>query len=328
MTDRLYIRVDGNAMIGLGHLMRCIALGQMLKGSFDITFFCKTIPDKLMEVLSKNKFGLEKISDEIRFLDKLKSDDIVVLDGYDFDTNYQKKIKKSGCKLVCIDDLHDKEFIADLIINHAPGVKAEDYRAQEYTRFAIGPEYALLRPAFLWQAQEMRVIKKAETVFICFGGTDNRNLTEEILSSVLTFLEFRKIIVVTGTEFSNLDSLKRIVARDERVSHHHAVNEQELLALMRISDLAIVPSSVILFEALAAGCKVISGYYVDNQREIYLGFLALNCFIDAKNFASAHLINSLRKVNEHSTIRIFDGKSSGRLLNIIKKLNDASPNIS
>ena len=42
---------------------------------------------------------------------------IVVLDGYHFDTNYQTKIKQKGCKLVCIDDLHDKHFVADIIIH-------------------------------------------------------------------------------------------------------------------------------------------------------------------------------------------------------------------
>ena len=39
------------------------------------------------------------------FLNKLTGDEIVVLDGYQFDSNYQKEIKNKESKLVCIDDV-------------------------------------------------------------------------------------------------------------------------------------------------------------------------------------------------------------------------------
>ncbi len=58
---------------------------------------------------------------------------IVVLDGYHFGTNYQKQIKLKGAKLVCIDDMHDKEFVADLIINHIPRITPQDYNVQPFT---------------------------------------------------------------------------------------------------------------------------------------------------------------------------------------------------
>lgn len=328
MNNKVYIRVDGSAMIGLGHLVRCTAFAHMLKDHFDIVFVCKEIPGSLREVLNSNQFALENISEEDIFFNKLKSKDIVVLDGYDFGTVYQRQIKQIGCKLVCIDDLHNMEFVADLIINHAPGIVSADYKTQDNTRFALGTSYALLRPAFLKQAKNIRVIERVETVLICFGGSDNKNLTERALDAVRNFGAFKRIIVITGSEFSYLNSLNRSIHDDNRVSHYHAVNEQQLLELMLVSDLAIVPSSVILFEALAAGCKVISGYYVDNQKEIYNGFLSLNSFIDAGDFDSVCLINSLKKANEHSTIRIFDGESSGRLLKCIKNLNNVSSNIS
>ena len=73
---------------------------------------------------------------------------MVVIDGYQFDTEYQQKVKKSGASLVCLDDLHNQHFVADIIINHAPGVDPGKYSAEPYTQYLLGPSYALLRPAF------------------------------------------------------------------------------------------------------------------------------------------------------------------------------------
>lgn len=317
VKPKVYFRTDGGPEIGLGHLVRCIALAHMLKKDYNIFFVCTEIPTKIKNELEENQFALLEI-EEFHFFNLIKPDDIVVLDGYHFDTLYQKKIKAKGAKLVCIDDLHDQEFVADLIINHAPGVKQEDYHAQPYTQFALGLEYALLRPAFLEQAKKVRKIEKTETLLICFGGSDNKNLTERILEFVLKFAEFKKIIVVTGASYKYLKTLNIIIEANKKIVHYHEVNEKEMLMLLLDTHLAIVPASGILFEVLAAGCKAISGYYIDNQINIYKGFLAFEAIIDAKNFRSEYLLNSLSKIKDNSTVRVLDGKSADRLLEKIK----------
>ena len=45
------------------------------------------------------------------FLSHLQGDEIVVLDNYFFTTDYQRAIKQKGCRLVCIDDMHDKHYV-------------------------------------------------------------------------------------------------------------------------------------------------------------------------------------------------------------------------
>lgn len=326
MKSEIYIRADGSPKIGLGHLIRCIALSHMLKNDFDIIFVSKEIPEKIKSELEESQFSLLEIDDSV-FFDLITPKDIVVLDGYHFDTNYQKKIKAKGVKLICIDDLHDKEFVADLIINHAPGVKPLDYKIEPYTQFALGAEYALLRPAFLEQAKKVRKIEKTETVLICFGGADYKNLTESVLNVILAFDEFKNIIVVTGFSYKYLKTLNQLIETDKRICHYHGVSEKEMLVIMLKSDVAIVPASGILYEVLIAGCKVISGYIVDNQIGIYKGFLGLNAFIDAKNFTSEYLINSLSKIKDNSNSRVLDGKSSYRLLEKIKNLKNVCSDI-
>lgn len=323
---QIYFRTDGSTQTGLGHLVRCIALAQMLKKMFQIVFVCEKIPEKIVGEVNKNGFVLKRIQNESEFFNILKPEDIVVLDGYHFDTAYQKKINSLKCKLVCIDDLHDKEdkeFAADLIINHAPGLKPQDYQAQPYTQFALGPAHALLRPVFLKQASKDRKIDKIETVLICFGGSDQKNVTESTLKVVLEYRLLKKIIVVTGAAYNYLEILRNSFL-DNRVKYYNAIEEDELLTLMLEADLAIVPASGILFEALAAGCKIISGYYVDNQKIVARNFKLINAFESAEDFSSENLKKAIDRSFKdiQKTIKIIDGKSGQR--NLFNFLNIAT----
>jgi spore coat polysaccharide biosynthesis predicted glycosyltransferase SpsG len=164
MLNKVFIRADGSSEIGLGHLIRCNALALMLKNEFQIIFACKEIPIEIFTKISNNGFHIQSIDSEDDFFKILSKDEIVVIDHYGLDTNYQKKIKELGCKLVCIDDLHDKEFFADVIINHAEGILAKDYSCKPYTKLFLGIKYALLRHPFLLASEEenriISVIKK------------------------------------------------------------------------------------------------------------------------------------------------------------------------
>jgi len=316
LKKQVLIRVDGNAQIGLGHVVRCIALAQMLKDEFQIHFISKEIPKSIIGDIISKGFEFTKIETEETFFKLLTGKDIVVLDNYFFDTAYQKRIKEiSGCKLVCIDDLHDKEFYADLIINHAPGVKPEDYQAQSFTKFALGLDYALLRPAFLKAAKEERKIEKIETVFVCFGGSDIKNITSMCLSVLIRIKEFKKIIVVLGASFQNSEEVKNIAEATKRVEIYHGIDENRILDLLKISDLAIVPASGILLEAISAGCMVISGMYADNQKFIHQYFKNSDLIIDAGKFDKESIEKAVKSSlkREIFPLSIIDGYSGKRI---------------
>jgi UDP-2,4-diacetamido-2,4,6-trideoxy-beta-L-altropyranose hydrolase len=322
MKVQVFIRADGSTTIGLGHLVRCSALAFMLKDDFTVTFFCREIPDIMVTELEEKDFRCIRIADANEFFSNITSGSIVVLDGYHFDTDYQKRIKAIGAKLVCIDDLHDKEFVADLIINHAPHITPQNYKTQPYSQFALGLEYALLRPAFLEQAQKQRIIEKIETLLICFGGSDLKNLTQSSLEVALELKEFKKIIVVTGAAYQISEVFDQLTKSDPRINHWHVINEEQMLAVMTEVELAIVPASGILFEALAAGCIVLSGFYTDNQKLVYENFKKSGSIIDCGNFDISKIRNSLKealtvKRNQDNPI---DGKSSSRINKIFNQL--------
>lgn len=324
--NRVLIRADGNSQMGLGHLVRSIALAHMLKEEFEIIFYCRDIPKSIAAELEKNTFNLEIIQSEEQFFSKINSHHIIVLDGYSFDITYQHKIKEKCHKLVCIDDTYEREFAADLIINHAPGVTPQDYKAQPYTRFALGLEYAILRPAFLKNAKKRRNIKRIETLFICFGGSDPKNLTEYCLGIAVGFQEFKKIIVVTGPVYKPSKTFQKLKRSDSRINHRHNLNENIMSNTIFESDLAIVPASSLVFECIASGCKLISGFYINNQKFLYKSLLKEGLIYNGSTFSPSNIRNAINvAINDAIDSRKYhniDGKSSERIKKIFKELNN------
>jgi spore coat polysaccharide biosynthesis predicted glycosyltransferase SpsG len=179
---KIIIRVDGNEIIGLGHLTRCTALAEILRNVFKIVFVFKEAPEFNVSSIKKMGFDTVKIELEENWHNMINPGDIIVLDGYQFDVEDHIQLKNLGAKLVCIDDLHDKPFDADLIINHAPGIKKTDYVAKEYTNFALGVEYSLLRSEFLSAAKNKRKIKdEIQNAFVWVGGADFKSISEKVV---------------------------------------------------------------------------------------------------------------------------------------------------
>lgn len=298
-----------------------MALAHMLKDDFEITFFCKEISNELLLELNKNDFTCIKIKEEGEFLNQLTQNIIAVLDGYHFTFQYQEQVKATGASLVCIDDLYDKKFAADLIINHAPGVKPKDYQAKPYTKFALGLDYALLRPAFLEAAKQKKHNNKAAKVLICFGGSDVKNLTQYCLDVVLTFKSVHKIIVIIGSANENYNKIYEFCKVHPIIECYHAIDEHKMLQLMQTSDIAIVPASGILMETLATGIEVISGYYVGNQKNIYEGFKAIDAFYDAGDFSEFNMaFENMIKLKRRTKDNLIDGQSGARFVKIFKDL--------
>lgn len=324
MPNRIVIRVDGDNSIGLGHLTRCMALACMLRKDFDLFFISKVIPEQINNEIINLGFKIKIIVEEIQFFEFLNSKDIIVLDHYGLDTAYQRTIKELGCKLVCIDDLHEQFFHADLIINHAPNVKASSYQTSTYTQFALGLDYVLLRPVFLQRALTKRTEPNLNIAFVCFGGSDNKNLTKLVVDILVPDERFEIINVVIGSAYQHADKLAESIQSDQRFKLYHGINEEEMADLISTSSIAIVPASGILQEVLALGCRAVSGIYVDNQRQIYENYKLMNAFEDAGTFIAEEIKTAIDKAfnNNINTGKppLIDGKSGERLLNKFKQL--------
>lgn len=260
LKRKIYFRADANATIGYGHFVRTLALADMLKNDFDCTFLTSSPSAYQIEEMGKvcNHISLNEETKFEDFINLLEGDEIVVLDNYFYTTEYQKQIKEKGCKLVCVDDMHDKHYYADVVINHGL-TDASLFDVEPYTRLCLGFNYALLRTPFL---QETEISRKQNSWFISFGGTDFLNLTEKALQAIHGDPRVDTIIIVIGDAYlykENLCNYPNIVLKKN-------LSAGEMASLMRQSEYAILPSSSVCIEALACGCKVAAGYFVDNQQ--------------------------------------------------------------
>lgn len=314
----LKFRADAGQQIGWGHLMRCIAVAQMTESEFDIHFYCLTIPYKIGKELRAHGFGLHQINHEDEFLEKLDDHDLVILDGYEFKETYQRKIKNTGCKLIYIDDMIKEHQVADLVINHAPDVSEAEYTGEKYTRYLLGPDYALVRQPFL-NANKNSIVD--HSLLICFGGSDAKNLTLKTLDIAVKIGSFNQIHVVTGGSYRFLESITELTYPN--VHHHHDLDANGMAKVLATCSHAIVPASGILYECLAAGLTSAAGYYVENQIRIYEGFLKSQTIIDAMDFNADAIVAAVFELSTISNLQtkpVIDKKSGLRILAAVTQL--------
>jgi len=330
IKPKIYIRTDGNSEIGLGHVIRSLALAEMLKEDFDCIFATRFLTDYIQSEALKVCSDIVKLpeSDEHFgvFLSILSGNEIVVLDNYFFDTDYQRAIKNKGCKLICIDDLHDKHFVADVVVNHAPYVFPSDYSVELYTKCLLGTKYALLRTPFLHLAKQPKEYGGVNNAFVCFGGSDYNNITQRVVERLLSFNCIDKIFVITGGAYTHKVELQILSDQSAGKILYYSNIEAELLAeIMYNSDFAVIPCSSILWECMAAKLPVVTGYYVDNQKQNSDYFFDKNIGCVVGDF-NVNMFNekdvlALSQTNIDVVANYIDGDSASRLKNEINELS-------
>ncbi len=335
MKKKILFRADGNSSIGLGHLYRLFSLVEIYKKKYDFVFLTKenseisVIPDNYLIKLIPAEISYDKEPEWIKSNFNSESY-IMIADGYQFKSDYQKSIKEQGIKLIYIDDLVQWHMYADVVINHSLGYKSNDYSSEDYTIFGLGSNYALLRPSFIEESKKNRIIRKVDSVFICFGGADPFDLTIEVVEALKKNIEIKDIHIVIGGAFKDKNKLEAIIKDNPRFKIHQNLSEKKMIEVMRSTNLAIAPSSTILYELCSVKMPILSGFYVDNQERIYKGFLDKGAIFglgDISSFNRKDFEFALSKFFKTNNIEsyckaqlgLFDGKIEERFLNIIEE---------
>lgn len=331
MTKKIIFRADGNATTGLGHLYRLFAIVEMVKDDFDFVYVTKESSyHKVIPTTYKKHVIPESIDicQEPEYLSKAfnEKEVIIVADGYGFNSNYQKRIKQFGFKLIYIDDLSREYMYANIVINHAPNIKEIDYKKEPYTKLALGAKYATLRPLFLEAITKKRFIKTIDRAFICFGGADHTDLSLKVTNALLCFSQIKELNVILGAAYKHLEIFE-LAKETSKIKIYKNLNEQELIDVMYRSNFALVPSSTILYEVCAVKMPVFSGYFVDNQKNMYRECLSKKIIYGGGNFEGYSIekfkneILKVLELNDHNKIiknqeLFFDSKIKRRFINL------------
>jgi UDP-2,4-diacetamido-2,4,6-trideoxy-beta-L-altropyranose hydrolase len=338
---RIFIRADANAGIGMGHVMRTLALARMLNDQFDIVYAIQAPSPKVHDAISQYcediivlPLEASAAMDADNFSAYVSPGDIVVLDGYEFGTAYQQKIKEKGCLLVCIDDLQQSHFVADVIINQAI-VKEAAYSKEVYTRIFTGNNYFLLNKPFLEAAQVNRSVPFNGRVVISMGGGDPNNLTLFMMKACEKLSFIHHIDVIAGAANPNLEQIKdHIDCSGKDYTFHYSLDTENMAKVMTSCDTIICPASTTAIEACAVKMGIITGISFDNQADLHQSLVDNNCVIsigDLNRATVADIENAFTILNEKDNMKklqasqcaFVDGRSGERIKNIFRTLADA-----
>ena len=275
---RVIFRADGSSYIGLGHVIRSLALAEIVGNLFTERYLAIQQPSAAVERMAQEaKVELLKMpfgagtSEALELATTfLRASDVVVLDGYGFDTAYQEAIKSSGCQLVAIDDLCAWPQRADLVINHAPGIFPATYAAPPNTRFCLGPEFSLVRGPFRKRFRLPTPLTAATKVVVCFGGADPLQLTQQVLEALLTLPSIVHVSLVIGSAFTHGEELRDLVASRfvSKARIYQNISADEMADLLLDHQVVVCPASTVLIEGLLLGCAIITGFFAENQRPL------------------------------------------------------------
>ncbi len=301
-------RADGDQSIGLGHLVRSSALAEMLAPGYDCHLVYRHCPDDLLRQWNDICASVTRIDTTVspeaeslylarRALAAGGETAIVVLDGYQFNTEYQRQVIAAGLQLVCIDDLHREKFLAHLVINHAPGATIADYQGADRTHFALGLRFALLRKPFRALAAAHSATPTPTRIFICLGGADPNNDTLDVLRELAEKKVDLPIDLVIGSAYRHHRELNAyLAAGPQRITVHEQVSAAEMALLMGRSTLGITSPSTVALEYLNVNGQLYLRQIAANQADVLHSLLELGLAREFSDltFAASELLLSER----------------------------------
>lgn len=275
---RLLLRADGNSHIGLGHVMRLLALTEILRAeAAECVFMLREPSVELQKQLAEAgctvlEVPVQPLAEEAAWLVRhiLLATDILVLDGYSFTYTYQHTVRGTVARLVYVDDLHSFPLAADLVLNPAGGIKLNHYEMrQPGARLLAGPAYAPLRAAFREASERPASTALPNIVLVCLGGADPTHQTRHVAATLLAMPQVAHVHAVIGSAYLGWEELWAWGAKQPQLTLHRNVTASELVELMRACGAAICSPSTVSYEYCAVGGGLLGLLQVaDNQHDI------------------------------------------------------------
>lgn len=271
MSSSLLVRADGNARIGTGHVMRCLALAQAWReAGGEAVFVTRPLPTALADRLRAEGAHVSPLpaGDDAQQTIGLAAElgaKWVVLDGYDFDHEYQRAIKGAGLRLLVLDDCgHASEYCADLVLNqNIQATKAMYARREPSTELLLGTRYVLLRREFLNARKARAQSAITRRVLVTMGGADADNVTMKVLEALAAVeVETTAVIGPANPRGEELETFARQSSGRIRVR----CNATDMPELMASSDLAVAAAGSTCWELAFMGLPQLLIVLAENQR--------------------------------------------------------------
>lgn len=278
-APHLLLRADASSAIGVGHVMRCLALAQAWQDAGGIAEFVSAeLPARLVERLCRERIaythlhtvaGSEVDATETRALAEENDTAWIVVDGYRFGADYYERVRASGRRVLALDDMvHLDRYPVDLLLNQNLSADPANYagRVDETTELLLGPRFSLLRREFRAAAMTARPpVHTPRRVLVSFGGGDAENFTGRILKNLIgSGRRDLTVVVLAGAANPHFAAL-RALAESAAFPCEIRVSVEDVAAVMAWADAAITAAGSTVWELASMRLPSLIGAFEDNQ---------------------------------------------------------------
>ena len=285
-------RADASYKIGSGHVFRCLVLADTFKAQdCNVIFISRLLDGHLIDLIRARGFEVITLGDGVAKNDNTSSIDwlgvsqegdanetienlegrvfdILLVDHYSLDIEWETYIKPYTDSMAVIDDLANRNHNCDFLIDQNfrnENFDCYDSLVPAVCKKLLGLQYAILSPEY----EEVRKNSKVRTgiinrVLVYFGGTDWQNMTS-LAVKVLSQDEFSflEVDVVVGSNYPFLLDLEKLISKRPKTNFYQSL--PSLARLMSVADIAIGAGGTTLWERMSMGLPAIVISLADNQ---------------------------------------------------------------
>lgn len=280
LNNTVLIRADANRQMGIGHAMRCLAVGERLvaRGNH-VIFAMHEVPHALLSRLGNAGVELLNLSVEqntaLGFADvaQERQAKYAMLDGYHLGNEYEQSCSAAYIRTLRFDDYMPGSCSdADIIVNASPHAQESSYQQwAPKAELLLGPQHIAFRSEMIaaHQARQNKRLGKDNStaadgngsILINFGGSDHLDMTIRTVTAIADLLPDANIEAVTGAAYPNPERLSDLGI--ERLTHHH--NSDNLPEVMQRARLAISAGGLTVAELALFRIPTILAITAQNQ---------------------------------------------------------------
>lgn len=305
-SPSLLIRADATTAIGIGHVMRMLALAQAWAdrgGKVELLGRIEApgLTERLKEagVLVRPLESIHPHPGDLRSLlsvIKASPPTWITLDGYHFDQHYQAEVHGLGSRVLVVDDMgHHPAYKADLLLNQNLAAENLPYNAPG-AHLLLGPRYALLRREFRHAAPSDRRAGSAKRILVSAGGADTAGLTPLLLDALAcsgrTDFEARVICGPANPHREELTQKAQALPFPAKIISPGA----DMPNHMGWAELAFCAAGSTCWELARMGVPMLAFVVAHNQRGVLEGLVQAGLAVDGGtmgHLASKAIANTL-----------------------------------
>ncbi|WP_299791458.1 UDP-2,4-diacetamido-2,4,6-trideoxy-beta-L-altropyranose hydrolase [uncultured Shewanella sp.] len=293
---KIIFRVDASLQIGCGHVYRCLTLADKLtEFGCQVEFISTEHPGNLNNFITEKGYQVHRLPNSnekqecaswlgrdwqedaqltLHILSESELDWLIV-DHYAIDSRWHEAVQRLEYKLMVIDDLADREYSCDRLLDQTFERSVQDYlpHLTSEAELFLGTEFGLLRDEFALASEQALILRKQHvkinSILLSLGGTDVDNITGKVIAmlEVTQLSDLTRFNVIVGPNNPNLSALETVVEQSRFQCKLHT-SVTNMADLIMESDIAIGAAGSSAWERCVLSLPSLSITLADNQRTV------------------------------------------------------------